>query len=80
MLGSIPAHVRAAGRDGSERDTVPVKPLMGLTIMMDVAVVAPSARTMLGREVPISKSGIEIESNVVGDVPRGSVASGVSLG
>jgi len=73
-------HVRSAGREGSERVTVPVKPLLGLTNMIEVAGVVPSARTMLGRVVPILKSGVRIESNILGDAPRDSVVCGASLG
>ena len=80
MLGTIAVHVRSAGREGSERVTVPVKPLMGLTNMLDVTGVVPSAGTMLGRVVPTPKSGVGIESNVLGDAPRDSVACGASLG
>ena len=73
-------HVRSAGREGSERVTVPVKPLMGLTNMIEVAGVVPSAGTMLGRVVPTLKSGAGIESSVLGDAPCDSVACGASLG
>ena len=73
-------HVSSAGREGSERVTVPVKPLMGLTNMIEVAGVVPSAGTMLGRVVPTLKSGVRIESNILGDAPRDSVACGASLG
>ena len=72
--------VRAAGMVGSERVTVPLKPLMGLTNMIDVAVVVPSAGTMLGVEVPIPKSGIGIESNNVRSVPLRSADCETSLG
>jgi hypothetical protein len=72
-------HVRFAGREGSERLIVPVKPLMGLTNIIDVAGVVPSAGTMLGRVVPTLKSGIGIES-AWGDAPCDSVACGASLG
>ena len=73
-------HVRSAGSEGSERVTVLVKPLMGLTNMIDVAGVIPSAGTMLGGMVPTLKSAVGIESSVLGDAPRGSVACGASLG
>jgi hypothetical protein len=72
-------HVRLAGREGSERLTDPVKSLMELTNMIDVAGV-PSAGTMLGSVVPILKSGMGIESNALGDAPCDSVACGASLG
>jgi len=60
--------------------TVPVKPLMGLMNIIDVAGVVPSAGTMFGRVVPTLKSGIGIESNALGDVPYDSVACEASLG
>ena len=41
-------HERSAGRGRSERATVPVKPLIGLTRMIAVAEVVPSAGTILG--------------------------------
>jgi len=69
VLGIIAVHVRSAGREGSERMTVPVKLLIGFTNMIDVAGVVPSARTMLGGVVPTLKSGVGIESNVLGDAP-----------
>ncbi len=72
-------HVRSAGREGSKRVTVPVKPLIGLTNMIEVAGVL-SAGTTLGRVAPTLKSGVGIESNVLGDAPRNSVACGASLG
>ena len=65
---------------GSERVTVPVKPLIGLTNMIEVAGVVPSVGTRLGRVVPTLKSGVGIESDVLGDAPRDSVACGASLG
>jgi hypothetical protein len=74
VLGTIAEHVRSAGREESERLTVPAKPLMGLTNIKDVARVVPSAGTMLGRVVPTLKSGIGIESNVRADAPCDSVA------
>jgi len=66
VLGIIAVHVRSAGREGSERVTVPVKPLLGLTSMIEVAGVVPSAGTMLGRVVSTPKSGVGIEPNIVG--------------
>jgi hypothetical protein len=41
-------HERSIGRGRSERVTVPVKPLMGVTMIVDMAGVAPSAGTILG--------------------------------
>jgi hypothetical protein len=80
MLGTIPEHVSSAGRERFERLTVPVKPLMGLTNIIDVAGVVPSVGTMPGRVVPTLKSGIGIESNVRADATCDSGACGSSLG
>ena len=63
--GSIAVHVRSVGRGMSERVTVPVKPLMGVTRIVDVAIVVPSAGTRLGRVVPTLKSGVGIELDVL---------------
>jgi len=80
VLGSIAVHVRSSGREGSERPTVPVKSLMGLTNTIDVAGVVPSAGTMLGRVIPTLKSGMGIESIVLGDARCDSVPCGTGPG
>jgi len=53
-------HVRPLGRGVSDRVTVPAKLFAGLTTMMEVAVVVPSAGTADGRVAPILNSGTTV--------------------
>ena len=69
----IAVQVRSVGIGRFERVTVPVKPAIGFTIIVDVAGVVPSATTILGRVASILKSGTEIELNAQADVARDSI-------
>ena len=71
--GWIAVHKRSVGRVRSDRATFPVKPLRGLTRMIDVARVVPSAGTTLGGMATSVKSGIGIELNVQRIAPSDSV-------
>ena len=72
--------MRSAGRGRVERVTMPVKPAMGFTMMVDIAGVVPSARTMLGRVASILKSGTGFEPNVEAGVACNSGACDGKLG
>lgn len=78
--GLIGAQVRSARRGRVERVTIPVKPAMGFTMMVDIAGVFPSARTILGRVASILKSGTGIEPNVEARVACNSRACDGKLG
>ena len=80
VAGSMAVHERPTGRGSSDRVTVPMKPLMGLTTMVDVAGVVPSAGTILGCVAPSVKSGIGIELNVQGFVAFDSALCGNIIG
>ena len=48
MLVGLRVHVRPAGETAEARATVPVKPLIGATVMVDVAVAPERIVTLVG--------------------------------
>jgi hypothetical protein len=48
MLPGFRAQVRPAGETTEERATVPVKPLTGATVIVEVAVAPARAETLVG--------------------------------
>lgn len=66
VAGSTAVHVRPVGGVRSERVTVPAKPSIELTTIVDVERVTPSARTVLGKVAAMLKSGIEVDARAQG--------------
>jgi hypothetical protein len=58
MLVGLRVHVRPAGETDELKDTVPVKPLTGATVIVDVAVPPARAVTLVGLAVTVKSCGL----------------------
>ena len=60
MLPGVRAQVRPAGEITEERATVPVKPLTGATVIVEVAVAPARALTLVGLAVTVKSRTLTV--------------------
>jgi hypothetical protein len=60
MLAGVRVHVRPAGETVEVRATVPVKPLTGATVMVEVAAVPAVVVTLVGEAVTVKSVTVTV--------------------